>query len=151
MAEVWFYHLERETVEAVLPGLLGRGLERNLRMAVETTDGARIKSLSDHLWAHEDVSFLPHAAAEEATADRHAIVLACGDANPNGAAYRFYVDGALPVSLEGLARASVMFNGLDADAVQLARDLWRRLKAEGHAIRYNKQDETGRWQDLTAA
>lgn len=150
MAEVWFYHLEREPVEDVLPGLLARGLQRGLRLAVQSPDPERLKRVSERLWAHEDVAFLAHGDASTPLPALQPIYLTATDENPNGAAYRFFIDGAEPQSLEGLARASIMFDGSDAGAIEKARAAWRRFKAEGHSISYWKQDEGGRWVNQAA-
>lgn len=151
MAEIWFYHLERVTPEALLPTLLARGLERGLRMCVETIDATRIKAMSAALWGQEDISFIPHGTEADADAAEQPILLCASAANPNAAPMRFYVDGATPQALDGLSRASILFAAADAMAVETARNLWRSFKAQGHAIRYWKQDEAGRWQDMTAA
>lgn len=150
MAEVWFYHLEREPVENVLPGLLARGLQRGLRLAVQSPDAARLKAVSEKLWAHEDVAFLAHGLAGDPAPERQPIYLATGGENPNTAPYRFFVDAAVPETLDGLTRASIMFDGNSEPAVAQARALWKRFKAEGHAINYWKQDEQGRWKDQAA-
>lgn len=145
MAEVWFYHLEREPVEDVLPGLLARGLQRGLKLAVQSPDAEALRTLSERLWAQEDVAFLAHGDATTPGPQRQPIYLATDAANPNGASFRFFIAGAEPELLAGLARASIMFNGNDAAAIEQARALWRRFKADGHAISYWKQDDTGRW------
>ncbi len=150
MADIWFYHLERETAEKVLPGLLERGLERELHMVVQTIDNERVKEISQGLWAHEDVAFLPHGIPGEADPQDQPIFITTNNENPNGATFRFYVDGAIPTSVEGLVRACLLFNGNDEPALQQARELWKRFKAEGHAIVYQKRDENGRWQDQAA-
>lgn len=150
MAEVWFYHLEREPVEDVLPGLLSRGLQRGLRLAVQGTSAERLKLLSERLWAFEDVAFLAHGDAATPSPALQPIYLSLDDANPNGAGYRFYIDGAAPAALEGLARASLLFDGNDEAAREQARALWRRFKSEGHSISYWKQNETGGWVNQAA-
>jgi DNA polymerase III subunit chi len=151
MADIWFYHLERESVDKVLPGLLERGLERDLRMAVQTLDGARVQEISQSLWAYEDVAFIPHGIPGEPDPEEQPIFVTSTAENPNAATFRFFIDGAAPVSIEGLARACILFNGNDETALQQARELWKRFKAEGHAIVYQKRDETGRWVDQAAA
>lgn len=150
MAEVWFYHLEREPVEDVLPGLLARGIQRGLRMAVQSPREERRKLLSERLWGYEDVAFLAHGDAATPSPARQPVYLAVADENPNAADYRFFTDGAEPAALNGLTRASIMFDGNDAAAIEQARALWRRFKAEGHAISYWKQDENGRWVNQAA-
>lgn len=147
MAEVWFYHLDREPVEDVLPGLLARGLQRGLRLAVQAPSEDLLKQLSERLWAFEDVSFLAHGDASMPSSEAQPIYLALSGENPNAAAYRFYIAGAQPTDLENMSRASIMFDGNDAAAIDQARNLWKRFKAEGHTISYWKQGENRRWKD----
>ena len=151
MAEVWFYHLEREPVEDVLPGLLARGLVRGLRLTVQSPNAERLKLLSDKLWGLEDVAFPAHGDAATPLPKEQPIYLTTTDENPNASAYRFFMDGAEPADLANFTRASVMFDGSDASALEQARTLWKRCKAEGHNISYWKQDEQGRWKDQAAA
>jgi DNA polymerase III subunit chi len=148
MAEVWFYHLEQKTVEQELPGLLQRGLDRELRMAVFVPDVARAKTLSERIWGHEDVAFLAHGLdGEEGVANQPIVISASGQA-ANSAGYAFYVHGATPTDISQLDRASILFDGRDDSRVQQARDLWKRFKGEGAAIKYWKQDDEGRWKDM---
>lgn len=150
MAEIWFYLLEREPVESVLPGLLARGLQRGLRMTVESASQETLAQVSERLWAHDDVAFLAHGDASTPMPERQPVYLTTTAENPNRSTYRFYIAGAAPEALEGLERASVLFDGSDAAAIERARTLWRRFKAEGHAISYWKQDEGGRWVNQAA-
>lgn len=151
MADVWFYHLDREPVEDVLPGLLARGLQRGLRMAVQSPSVDRLKLLSERLWAYEDVAFLAHGDDTTPMPEAQPIFLTASDANPNASAYRFFIDGAEPANVGNLARDSIMFDGNDPAVVEQARALWKRCKAEGHAISYWKQDEERRWKNQAAS
>ncbi len=94
MAEVLFYHLERQPLEAVLPGLLQRSLERGWRALVRVGSQERLDALNVHLWTYDDASFLPHGSAGEGFADAQPVWLTTGDDNPAGAAVCFLVDGA---------------------------------------------------------
>ncbi len=151
MAEVWFYHLERSSADDELPRLLQRGLERDLRMAVVTSSLERVKAFSQKLWGLADTAFIPHGFEGEPHADQQMIYLCTDDVAPNTATFNFYIDGAGPTTLQNLERASIMFDGTQDAAIEQARSLWRRFKAENVAIRYWKQDEDGRWRDQAAA
>ena len=66
MAEVLFYHLQQQPLEAVLPTLLQKSLERGWRAVVQVTTEERMSALDDHLWTFADESFLPHGTDREA-------------------------------------------------------------------------------------
>ena len=147
MAEVFFYHLDQKPLKSVLPELVGLGLKRGLRMVIEAPAAEALPQLSEMLWAVEDVSFLVHGFGEDAH-EKQPLCLCADAANPNAASYRFYVEGAMPQSIEGLARALILFEGNDEEALASARSEWKKRKAEGHTISYWKQDENGKWQNL---
>ncbi|KAA2236537.1 DNA polymerase III subunit chi [Salinarimonas soli] len=147
MTEILFYHLQRQPLESVLPTLLQKSLERGWRIAVQATSPERVSALDDHLWTFTDESFLPHCTDREPDAPEQAVVLTVAGANLNGAQVRFLVDGApLPEDAAAYQRLVLLFDGGDPQALALARDQWRAVKAQGHAATYWQQDEGGRWQ-----
>jgi DNA polymerase III subunit chi len=148
MAEVWFYHLEQKSTEQELPGLLQRGMDRGLRMAVFVPDEARARGLSERIWGSEDVAFLAHGLAGEEGAENQPILLCTKGKPANNAQFAFFVDGAAPDDAPDFERASILFDGRDEARVQEARDVWKQMKAEGAVIKYWKQDEAGRWKDM---
>lgn len=150
MSEVRFYHLERQTLDQVLPGMLLKGLERGWRAVVQTGSDERAEALSSQLWTHSDESFIPHGSKPDGCAELQPIWLTASDENPNKATVRFHVDGARAGDLAGLELAVIIFDGNDADAVSAAREDWKRFKAEGHEVSYWQQDEQGRWQNRAA-
>lgn len=143
--ELLFYHLETRPLEAVLPTLLEKSIERGWKAVVEVGSGERLEMLDAALWTYSDDSFLPHAVATggEADADQP-VILTSGPENPNGAAVRFYVDRAKPGTVEGYERLVYMFSGHDPEAVSEARGVWRDLK-EIYSLTYWQQDAEGRW------
>ncbi len=102
MAEIFFYHLDQQPLERILPDLVRRGLERGIRMVIETASPDNLARLSEMLWKVEDVAFLAHGFGDD-VAHRQPLWLCADQQNPNSAAYRFYVDGAMPENLDGLA------------------------------------------------
>ncbi len=147
MAEVYFYHLERQPLEQILPRLLTASLERGWRVVVQTDSEERAEALSAMLWTWRDDAFLPHGTKADGNAHLQPVWLTAADDNPNSATVRFFVDGASISEIDGLARAVVIFDGGDEAAMARARVDWKRFKAAGHAVSYWQQDETGRWLD----
>ena len=147
MTEVLFYHLQRQPLEAVLPGLLQRSLDRGWRAVVRATTEERLSALDDHLWTFSDESFLPHGTDREPDAAEQPVVLTLSERNPNGAAVLFLVEGApVPDDAAAYRRLVLLFDGNDEDALAAAREEWKSVKAAGHDATYWQQDARGRWQ-----
>ena len=147
MTQAWFYHLQHQSLEQVLPGLLERSLARGWKAVVQMGSEERLAMLDDHLWTYSDDGFLPHAPDRETDAATSPIVLTLGDANPNSSEVRFLVDGAgLPEDATPYQRLMLMFDGDDSDALAAARLEWSKAKATGLEAAYWQQDETGRWE-----
>lgn len=144
MADVLFYHLEARPLEAVLPQLLEKTLERGWRAVVEIGSTERAEALDAHLWTYRDDSFLAHGLAGDDTDALQPILLTTGQDNANAAQCRFFVDRAVPRSAEGYERIVYMFSGHDPDAVSEARVAWKALR-EGNAVTYWQQEADGRW------
>jgi DNA polymerase-3 subunit chi len=146
MTEVLFYHLERQTLEAVLPGLLERCIERKWRVVVQAGSEERVAALDTHLWTYRDESFLPHGTKRDGALAAQPVWLTVADDNPNAATVRFLVDGAPLPALDGYERVVCIFDGNDAAALDDARSAWRAVKAQGADATYWRQGEDGRWQ-----
>ncbi|MET3925855.1 DNA polymerase III subunit chi [Devosia sp. 2618] len=145
MADVLFYHLEARPLEAVIPQLLEKTLERGWRAVVEVGTIERAEALDAHLWTWRDDSFLAHGLAKGDDQDAlQPVLITTGTENPNGAACRFYIDRAVPQSADGYERIVYMFSGHDPDAVAEARLAWRALR-DGNALTYWQQEQDGRW------
>ncbi len=151
MTPIFFYHLERQPLDAVLPKLLATSLERGWRVVVQAATQERAEALAAQLWSFDDESFLPHGTRSDGFPDLQPVWLTSADDNPNNANIRFFVDGAEVGEIGGLTRAVIMFDGNDQQAVEAARDGWKRFKAAGHEVSYWQQDDSGRWQNRAAA
>jgi DNA polymerase-3 subunit chi len=147
MTEVLFYHLQNQTIEAVLPELLERSLSRGWRVVVQSSTEERVDALDAHLWTYRDDSFLPHGTSRERTVADQPIVLTVAESNPNAATVRFLVDGApFPEDSETYQRIVLLFDGDDPDAVAAARGHWTSAKGRGFDVTYWQRDDSGRWQ-----
>ena len=145
MAEFWFFHLDKQPLEHVLPRIVTSSLARRWRMVIETALPDRVAKLSELLWASEDVAFLPHGFEGEPLAEHQPVWLTANAENPNNAQVRVLLDGAKPTDITNLTRAVLVFDGNDPQAIEAARAEWKIQKAAGHDICYWKQDESGKW------
>ena len=150
MTPVFFYHLERQPLDSVLPKLLATSLERGWRVVVQAGSEERAEAIAAHLWSFDEESFLPHGTKADGFPDLQPIWITAENDNPNNANIRFFVDGAAVGDIGGLTRAIIMFDGNNAEAVEAAREGWKRFRGAGHEVSYWQQDEQGRWQNRAA-
>ncbi|MEX0344734.1 MAG: DNA polymerase III subunit chi [Rhizobiaceae bacterium] len=146
MTEILFYHLTESTLEAALPPLLEKSLQRGWRAVVQTGSEERRDALDTHLWVFNEQSFIGHGTDQEKFADQQPVLLTTGESNANGAKVRFIVDNAQPPSLDGYDRAVFMFDGHDQLQVEAARGHWKNAKDNGHEVTYWQQTPEGRWE-----
>jgi DNA polymerase III subunit chi len=146
VSEVFFYHLQRQPLEAVLPRLLEKSRERGWRALVRVSSAERLAALDGQLWTYADESFLAHGSDREADAAEHPVLLTTGEENRNGAAVLFLVEGApVPADIAGYHRVMFLLDGSDEAAVASGRAAFRDLRAGGHELSYWQQDDEGRW------
>lgn len=146
MTEIRFYHLTRTSLDAALPQLLQKSLERGWRAVVMASSQARVQALDEHLWTFGDRSFLPHGTARDGYAEHQPVWLTTEAENPNDAQVLFLVDGAETPTPEAFEIVAEVFDGTDGEAVQAARRRWKAYKDAGYEMTYWKQDDRGRWQ-----
>lgn len=144
--EVYFYHLERQPLEQVLPILVERTLERGWKAIVQAGSPERLEAVDALLWTYREDSFLPHGTKRDGPPAEQPVFLTTEDENPNGAGIRFLVDGATIASFKGYQRVVVIFDGHDKLAVDGARAQWKVAKSEGCAATYWQQSSAGRWE-----
>ncbi len=145
--EISFYHLTRTTLEAALPQMLEKTLERGQRAVVRAGSAERVEALTGWLWTYKDRGFLPHGSAKDGHAALQPIWLTENAERPNDAQVLYLTDGA--VSGEEVAefeRCAVLFNGNDESALTAARAQWTGLKEAGHDLTYWQQNDEGRWE-----
>lgn len=152
--EIWFYHLQRQSLEQALPSLIEKSLANGWRVVIQAKSQERLDVLDHWLWTYSDASFLAHGRAQDGDSAMQPVYLSTGSETPNGAKARFFVDGAtvaqwLEESVAEAAayeRAVVAFDGANEDELALARAQWKDLNGRGLALTYWRQNEAGRWE-----
>ncbi|MEL6281689.1 MAG: DNA polymerase III subunit chi [Pseudomonadota bacterium] len=153
MGEAIFYHLTMRPLEAALPELLEKTLERGWRAVVRCGSVERVGALDKLLWTYRDESFLPHGVAGDGPAERQPIYLTAGPELPNAPQLLFLVDGAdaSPEEMASFERCCLMFDGNDPAMVAKAREAWKSATGGGLPAVYWAQDDRGRWVKKTEA
>lgn len=146
MTEVFFYHLKERPLEAALPQLLEKCLERGWRCVVQASSPERVEALDQHLWTYDDAAFLPHGTDRQPDVQRQPILLTDAVANLNGATVRFLIEGVELEDASPYARVIYIFDDREPEGVERARRAWRAARSVGHEVTYWQQDPQGRWQ-----
>ena len=141
--EIRFYHLERSNVEQVLPGLIVKALENGHRILIKTTDEKEAQRLNEHLWTYDPNSFIPHGLKKDGHADKQPVLLTTEDKNLNGADVLILTQGAQSDQHADFKLCCEMLDGRDEEAVNAARERWKKYKAEGFTITYWQQGAKG--------
>ena len=144
--EVWFYHLERSSLDQVLPELLEKTLARGWRALVRGRETERLEHLDGWLWSYREDSFLPHGLGSEGAASLQPVLLTTDLANANAAQALFLIDGAEPGDISGFERCILIFDGGDDSALAAARRHWSAFKTEGRPVTYWRQGDTRGWE-----
>jgi len=144
--EVWFYHLERTSLDQVLPELLEKTIARGWRALVRASTSERVERLDEWLWAYREDSFLAHGTAGEPASARQSILLTTGEENSNQAQALFIVDDAPSGDVSVYERVMLIFDGREHAALSRARLRWAEFKALGNVVAYWKQGEIRGWE-----
>ena len=144
--EIWFYQLERSTLDQVLPELLDRTLQRGWRARVRVADADQRREIDEQLWTWREDSFLAHGMADDDHAGRQPILLTADSENLNRSQALFIVDRSDMTLKEEFERCFIIFDGRDEAALATARARWKALKDQGANLAYWKQSEAGRWE-----
>ncbi len=151
MTETLFYHLERRSLDAVLPGLIEKTLERGWRAVIKTESAERADAIDTLLWTYDEQSFLPHAQMGDGKPERQPVLITVEDGNPNSANVLFLVGGAEAPAWSGadagiLKRIVLLFDGRDPDMLARARAAWKQAKDAGHDVTYWKESQSGKFE-----
>jgi DNA polymerase-3 subunit chi len=146
MADVAFYHLQKSTLETVLPRLLEKTLAAGKRAVIMAGSAQRVEALAAHLWTYDQNAWLPHGTAQDGSAEDQPLWLTDRDENPNGATFLFLTDGADSARIGAYERCFDLFDARDPEAVEAARGRWAARKSAGHNVTYWQQTDRGGWE-----
>lgn len=148
MSRVDFYHLQKQSLDEVLPKLLLKAYASGKHIVVKVGNEERIEQINSYLWTFQDESFLPHGSKKEGFAAEQPIWLTSQNDNPNEAQFLFLTEGAeCEVSeLASYARIFNIFDGNSEQALNQARKLWKKYKESGCEVFYWQQNDSGKWE-----
>ena len=149
MSRVDFYHLQRQTLDEVLPLLLAKAYQTGKRIFVRVGTPERVEFINNTLWTYDDEAFLPHGSAKDGFAAEQPIWLTSDAQNANRAEFLFLVDGAEATVAEigTYERVFNIFDGNSDEAMAQARRLWKDYKEAGNEVYYWQQSARGTWEN----
>lgn len=146
MAEVSFYHLERQNLSDALAQLLEKASQASLKSIVRVSNLMLLSSLDKALWENPNDSFLPHATAKDKFSQQQPVILTEKEENPNQATLLFVINDAEFAEFEKYDRVFYIFEGQNQLNVEHARTVWKKFRDQGVELKYWQQGERGNWQ-----
>ena len=143
-----FYHLEKMSLEKVLPAILLKAYSSGNRVLIKTDLAEQADVLNTFLWTYDPASFLPHACEKDGFSDKQPIFITHKEHfNPNNATICVLTND-VPVCLdENFARILYFFNGLNEESLKKAREQWKKVSEAGAEKFYWKQNGSGKWEN----
>lgn len=146
MSNISFYHLTSTPMQRALPKLLEKIVGSGHRALVVTSSEAETEQLNQLLWTYEQDSFLTHGSMKDGRAEDQPILLSTEERPVNKANMLLITNGQVAGQPEQFERVLDMFDGNNAEAVAAARTRWASYKEAGHTLTYQKQTESGGWE-----
>ncbi|MBM08355.1 MAG: DNA polymerase III subunit chi [Magnetovibrio sp.] len=147
MTAISFYHLERSSLEQVLPQLLEKTLYLDKRALVLSGSEERVEALNAHLWTYDQDSWLPHGSDKDGDPVDQPIWLSVDEDNLNNAEFLFLTDGAEARSIGQFERCFDIFDGTVEISLLAARERWKRYKDAEYELTYWQQSTVGKWEE----
>ncbi len=142
MPEAFFYQLNGEAPESVLPRLLDMATGKGWRIELRGLSRERMERLDLALWG-EGGEFRPHGLAGGPFDADQPILLTVGPGTPPRDCL-VALDGAPVAPGDATTRLCVVFDGADAEVLATARAQWKALTGAGLAARFYVR-ENGAW------
>jgi DNA polymerase-3 subunit chi len=144
--EIRFYHLQTQSAEQALPGLVSRAYEGGKRLVLRLKDDGQVARVNETLWTFNPNSFLPHGSIKDGQPEEQPVWLTAANENPNGADTLVSLDLGDEAWDEKFSLVCLVFEGSDEAALTVARAKWKVLKDSGAALTYWQQSPQGGWE-----
>lgn len=145
MADIRFYHLERQSLDQVLPKLVAKALENEHRIVIQAANDTHAEQLNTHLWTFDPNSFIPHGTVKDGHETDQPVFISSSPANPNNADVLILTAGQEDNISEDFTLICDMIDGRNEEAVSTARARWKAYKEAGHDVTYWQQTAQGGW------
>ena len=144
MPEAFFYQLNGDSPESVLPRMLDMAVQKGWRVEVRGLARDRMEQLDLALWG-EGGEFRPHGLAGSLHDVDQPILLTLGQGQ-GGRDCLMALDGAPVAEAEAreASRVCIVFDGADPEVLATARAQWKALTGAGLAARYYVRED-GTW------
>lgn len=151
MTRIDFYHLQRATLEQILPKLCEKAYATGKRIKVLLDTEERIEFINALLWTYREDSFLPHGSKRDGFAEEQPIFISASEENVNHAELLILADGAMPeiCYLEQYERVLNIFDGNNETSLTKTRDYWKKIKSLGGELHYWQQNNRGVFEQKT--
>jgi DNA polymerase-3 subunit chi len=145
MTEIRFYHLQKQSLDRVLPQILEKAFGFNHRVVVRMENEKEVDRMNGLLWTYKPDAFLPHGAKKDGQAERQPIWLTDKDENPNKAGTLVLTQGTMSENIADYDLCCEMLDGRDDNAVKSARQRWKEYQDKGYDVTYWFQEDDGKW------
>lgn len=147
MTEIRFYHMLYDKTDQIIPDLLQKALDKNMRVLLKLPNAERLGYYDDWLWRFQPESFLPHGTDQDTEkASEQPVLLTLGDTPLNDARMALVVEEAELPPTNDFDLICYLFDSENPSRLQKARHLWKELKERsGLTLTYWQQQTNGRW------
>lgn len=147
MSRIDFYHLQRQTLDDVLPKLIEKAYEQKKNIKILIGNDERVEFLNNLLWTCGDEKFIPHGTKKDGFSEMQPIYLSSDVENPNNALFLFVVDDAdINIhKIDSFERIFYIFDGNSEYSLNKARNIWKNIKNTSNELYYWQQDNNNKW------
>lgn len=145
MAAVSFYHLIDQDINKAAARLLEKVIQAGQRAIVLCDNEAHCQTLNEYLWTFTPNAFLPHGTVKEENSEHQPIWITPKLENPNNSEIIVTLQYDQDIDLKSFKKCLDLFDGLNPNAVELARQRWKAYKNAGNELTYWQQNIEGQW------